>query len=277
MLTQIISGCQAGADISRYLIRLLFLVAVYITCSISLCYADKSSGPWKISVGDEHVTAFKTDFIPETAFYPSFAIPEKPDEVLVFPGLLEPLTSSTMWMPEGMPFGLYAFLLNIASDEISLMPMNQFSTLGVVKEDFRRQFGPKFKGINFAGKDVGMAAVYKRNGRELIAVGSAISKTKKRTSFGIPSLMPFMGRQKFFETATYYDGTLYLEVFDTAEPQEPIVQLQKKFKNFLASPVYGLSPEWVQGAKQPLLVFVGKSSEIKKGGHTIFLLNCQTD
>ena len=151
--------------------------------------------------------------------------------------------------------------------------MEQFSYTATDQEGIKRMRGDRFAGIDFAGSDVGMATVYQQNGRELIAVSSANSKENKKTSFGIPSIIPFMGRQKFFETKTLYEGTLYLEIFETSQATEPLVQLEQTFKNFLYSPVYGQSPQWVQGSEEPILIFIEHVNPTR-GPATIYVIEC---
>ena len=110
-----------------------------------------------------------------------------------------------------------------------------------------------------------------RKGKEFISAASCDSTTTEKTSFGIPSPIPFMGRQKFFESRTYHSGETYLEVFDKEKPLKPIVQFKRNFQNLTAPPVFGTTAAWVQGAEKPLLVFVDKE---KPENGKIFLVSC---
>jgi hypothetical protein len=97
--------------------------------------------------------------------------------------------------------------------------------------------------------------------------GCSSPTAKKKTTFGIPSPMPFMGRQKFFETSTYYSGEVFLEVFDKEIPLKPIAQFKRNFRNLYVAPVYDMPAAWVQGAETPLLIVVEKGiPEKRKNG-----------
>lgn len=145
------------------------------------------------------------------------------------------------------------------SGKVNLSSLDWFLAQETVKENFRRKFGSKFPELRYKGKETGYAVANRKKGKEFVVATSCDSTAKKKTSFGIPSPIPFMGRQKFFETRTTYSGTVFLEVFDRKTPLKPIVRFEKNFRNLNVAPVYGTTAEWVQGAETPLLIFVEKT------------------
>ena len=62
--------------------------------------------------------------------------------------------------------------------------------------------------------------------------------------------------KKWFEKKTFYSGTLFLEVFDEKRPSEPIVQLQKTYRNSSYLPSILKMASWAQGSERPVLVVV---------------------
>jgi hypothetical protein len=256
-------------------LRMRKLIVTIMLLTASICNAGEVVGAWEISMGADYVQTFQMEYIPDSSFYPTFAVRGRPDEIIVFPGRLDvPLESNTPWQPQGLPLGIYVFVLNIKSGEVSLLTLDWFLKQEIVKENFQRKFCSKFPELSYKGEDTGYAVVNQRKGRKYIVAASCNSTTKKKTTFGIPSPMPFMGRQKFFETRTYYSGTVFLEVFEKERPLRPIVQFKQNFRNLGVVPVYGTTAEWVQGAETPLLIFVenGIPEKGKKG--KIFLISC---
>lgn len=251
------------------------LIVTIMLLIASICTAGEVDGAWEISIGADYIQTFQTEYIPDTSYYPAFALRGRPNEIIVFPGRLDvPLETNTSWQPRGLPHGLYVFVLNIKSGEVSLLTFDWFLKQETVKENFPRKFCSKYPELSYTGKNTGYAVVNQRKGREFIVAASCNSKTKKKTTFGIPSPMPFMGRQKFFETRTYYNGTVFLEVFEKESPLRPIVQLKQTFRNLDVAPVYGTTAAWVQGAETPLLIFVEKSIPEKEKKGKIFLISC---
>ena len=116
---------------------------------------------------------------------------------------------------------------------------------------------------------------FKRNGKEFVVTASLDGKSTKKTTFGMPGIIPFMGRQKWFEKETYYSGTIFLEVFDKAQPLTPIVQLKKRIRNLERLPDINAMAAWTQGAEQPLLVIVEKGNSRKNQKGRILLVRPQ--
>lgn len=252
------------------------LIVTVMLLAASVCHAGDVDGDWEISMGADYVQTFQTEYIPDSySFYQAFAVRERPNEIIVFPGRLDiPLESNKSWQPPGQPLGIYVFMLNMESGEVSILTFDWFLNQGTVKEDFQKKFATKYPKLGYKGKESGYAVVNRRKGREFIVATSCDSTTKKKTTFGIPSIMPFMGRQKFFETETYYNGTIFLEVFDKERPLKPIVRFERKFRNLDVAPVFNMPAAWVQDAETPLLIVVERGIQEKGEKGRIFLIRC---
>ena len=221
---------------------------------------------WEVADGAEYVRTFPVDFIPEAVFYPALAVKGRPDEIMIFPGRLDqPLEIAGKWQPAGKPLDTYVFVLHLSSGEVTLLPIAGFIETETLREDFRIRFCSDFRELRFTGKETGNAHINRRNGREYIAAMSGNVIIKKKRTFGIPSPIPFMGRQKFIETEETESGTAFIEVFDRKRSPHPIVRFRNEFRNLDVAPIYTTNPAWVQGAEKPLLVLVGKE-EIEGGG-----------
>ncbi len=251
------------------------LIVTIMLLAESICTAGEVDGDWEISMGADYIQTFQTEYIPHSSDYPAFALRGRPNEIIVFPGRLDvPLESLTSWKPRELPLGIYVFVLDIKSGEVSLLTFDWFLKQETVKEKFQRKFCSKYPELSYKGKNTGYAVMNQRKGREFIVAASCNSTTKKKTTFGIPSPMPFMGRQKIVETRTYYSGTIFLEVFEKERPLRPIVQFKQNFRNLSVAPVYGTTAAWVQGAETPLLIFVEKGIPEKGRKGKIFLISC---
>lgn len=251
------------------------LILAIMIFTASACNAAPFIGAWEITEGAEYVRIFKTDVIPESHFYPALAVKGREHEILVFPGRLDhPLDSAVRWQPQGRPPGIYVFMLNMKSGEVSLLTLDSFIKQETIKEDFKRVFCTRYPELRYTGKETGYAVMNLKNGRKFIAAESCNTKTKKKTTFGIPSLLPFMGRQSLFESIEYYSGTVFLEVFDIERPLKPIVRFKQVFRDLEVPLLYGINAEWVQGAEKPLLILVEKGIPEKGEPGKIFLIDC---
>lgn len=251
--------------------KLIFTIMIF---AASICNAAPFIGALEITDGAEYVRIFQTDFIPESYFYPALSVKGREHEILVFPGRLDqPLDSAVRWQPQGRPPGIYVFMLDMKSGEVSLLTLDSFIKRETIKEDFKRAFCTSYPELSYTGKKTGYALMNLKNGRKFIAATSCNTKTKKKTTFGIPSPLPFMGRQRFFESIEYHSGTVFLEVFDKERPLKPIVRFKQVFRDLEVPPLYGINAEWVQGAEKPLLILVEKGIPEKGETGKIFLID----
>jgi hypothetical protein len=251
--------------------RLIFVTALFV-CSV--CHADPSSEPWEVSVGMEKIKVFQTDYIPLATFFFAYAADDRPDEIVVSPGdITGMIRPQEYWTPHGMPTGAYVFMLNIKTEKVSLMPFGQFKELKTVSERFESLRPDAYPEMNTGGKMVGLSDMVSIRNREkpFVAAVSFDAMAREKTTFGIPSIIPFMGRQKFFQKGTFYSGIVFLDVFEKGKFDVPRVQLKKRFKNFKSYPGFSDLALWVQGADRPILVLI-EESDRRYGKKGVFIL-----
>lgn len=165
------------------------------------------------------------------------------------------------------------FVLNIKTDKISFMPFKHFMELKVISEQFESPRPDAYPKMNTGGKMVDWADMVsiRNSEKPFVAAVSFDAKAKEKTTFGIPSIIPFMGRQKFIQTETFYSGFVFLDVFENGKFEVPRVQLKKRFKNFDTYPGFSELTLWVQGADRPILVFIEKISP-RYGKKVLFII-----
>ena len=247
-------------------------MAALFVCSV--CHADPSSEPWVMSVGTEKMKVFQTDYIPLATFFFAYAAKDRPDEIFVSPGDITGMfRPQEYWTPHGMPTGAYVFVLNIKTEKVSLMPFGQFRKLKTVSERFESPRPDAYPEMNTGGKMVGWSDMVSIRNREkaFVAAVSFDAIAREKTTFGIPSIIPFMGRQKFFQKETFYSGIVFLDVFEKGKFDVPRVQLKKRFKNFKSYPGFSDLALWVQGAGRPILVLI-EESDRRYGKKGVFIL-----
>jgi hypothetical protein len=157
-------------------------------------------------------------------------------------------------------------VVNLKTKTVSTMSLDRFLELEIVFEDLPVRGYADHAELNYGGKPDAHSYVAPicRNGKEFVATLSSKGEATQKTTFGIPSIIPFWGRKKWFEKETFYTGTLFLEVFDKERPSEPIVQLQKSYRNHFYLPTIFKMASWVQGSEEPFLIVVC-SGNLKMG------------
>jgi len=251
----------------------MLILVVLLTASV--CYAGPESGPWEISKGAGCVLTFRPEYIPYSIYYFAFAVPGHPDEIIVSPRHPDyPSGSSELWQPKGRPSGMYVFVLNLKSGDVSLMAVDRFLKLEIVTEVFHDELVSAYPELNYGGEPADFYKVVpiRKKGKELVAAASLDGKRSEKTTFGMPSIIPFMGRRKWFEKQTYYSGTILLEVFDRQRPLKPIVQFKKSVRKLERLPNIGEMARWTCGAEQPFLVIVDRRSWQDRKNGRIYLI-----
>ncbi len=231
----------------------------------SVCYAGPKVGQWEISKGAGCVLIFQPEYIPYSAYYYAFALVGHPDEIIVSPKHPDyPSGSSEYWQPKGRSSGMYVFVLNLKSGKVSLMAVDRFLQLEIVTEVFHKELVSAYPELNHGGEPDYFHYVVpiRKKGKEFVLAASLDGKRKNKTTLGIPSPIPFMGRKNFFEKETYYSGTILLEVFDKKSPLKPIVQFKKSIRNLERLPDIYEMARWTQGAEQPFLVIVERENRL---------------
>jgi len=150
------------------------------------------------------------------------------------------------------------YVFNLKTQTASTMRLDRFRELDIVFEDLpvgRYGDHPELK-CGGEPEAHSYVAPIRRNGQKFVATLSSKGEAAQKTTFGIPSIIPFWGRKKWFEKKTFYSGTLFLEVFDEKRPSEPIVQLQNSYRKRSYLPSILKIASWVQGSEKPSLVVV---------------------
>lgn len=203
----------------------------------------------------------------------AFTVAGRPDEVFVSPfreHTLLGLRRGTVKMSHSPK----VYVLNLKSRTVSLMDLDRFLVLDIVFEDLSVRGYEADQDLKIGGNPAGhkYVAPIHRVGKEFVAILSSVRKTSEKTTFGTPSIIPFMGRQKWSQKEKSHSGTLFLEIFDKENPSRPIVQLKKEFSDLAHLPSIFEMASWTQGAPESLLVVVDNESTIKKKRGRILLL-----
>ena len=249
------------APIITKTMRVVVAVAVVFLLSrqTGLAMGDQD-GPWQTARGTHRVFSFQPHDIPYRQAFLAYAVPGNTSRLIVTPrGHTTSGDTPYKWQPKDRPMGAYVYLLDLKSRQLDLLPWNEFSAFRYHRELFRSQPASKYPALRTAGKLSKSARVLpiKKDGREWLAVISYKSKRSVKRSFGIPSPIPFMGRQKFIEKRESYKGTIYLEVFDMTDPSEPLVQLWKHFKNWSFLPTDSkFFIDWAINTDRPYLLLM---------------------
>lgn len=254
------------------------ILIISMLLAASVCYAGPKGGQWEISEGAECVLTFEPEYIPYSTYYFAFAVVGRPDEIIVSPRHPDYQPgSSEHWRPKDRPLGMYVFVLNRKSGKVSLMAVDRFLQLAIVTEVFHKELLSAYPELNYGGQPDYFYRVIpiQKNSKEFVLAASLDGKRKNKTTFGIPSPIPFMGRKNFFEKETYYSGTILLEVFDKERPLKPIVQFKKSVRNLERLPDIDEMARWTQGAEQPFLVIVERTNRLKNKKGRIFLIRPQ--
>lgn len=253
----------------------LFIIGILMLASV--CFAGSGgfeSGPWKISNGAENVFVFEPEYIPSTLYSYALAVPGRPDEIIVTMSDPAGESGNGGWRPKGLSIGYYVYVLNLKSETVDLMAWEDFKQLEIITEFFHSKMVSTYPGLDYQGEPIDYFDVipFKKDGRELILAPSFEDNAKVKRTFGIPSIIPFMGRKKWVEKETYHSGTVFIEVFDNQYPTKPLVQFQRNYKNLTILPQIRDMACWTQGTEQPILVVVESSFTIKKQKGRIFLV-----
>ena len=238
--------------------KIVLILAMFLFGGI--CHAEpEETGSWAISIGADSVITFEPEYVPETDSCYGFAVTGHPDKIFVSPVYPGIKRLTEQWQPEGKPLGIYVFVLDLKSEQVDLMALERFLELDRTKEIATRNWTSDYKKLACRGKTKTdtWALPIQLDGKELVATTSFDSKKKQKSTFGIPSIIPFMGRQKWIEKEKpTFSGTLFLEIFATDNPSRPVVQFKRHFRNYTHYANVSNLFSWVEGVKPPLLVIM---------------------
>ncbi len=253
------------------------LLAALLVLTAARSEAGQESDPWEVPIGAEHVRAFPAPFIPSSYSYTAVAVREDPQRILVVPFHLylqrPPEFAAQPDSPAEPPARASrpVYRLDRRTGRVTTLTLAEFRETPTLREDVSLRRASAAPLLRRAGSRSREVLTIRRGNRELAAAGSWDSQEETRTTFGIPSPMPFLGRQHFFEDRSFHSGTVFLEVFDAARPHEPLVQLRQRFRDHPSVPLPSNSFAWVKGADPPMLVVVDPG-EPRGGREPAFLL-----
>lgn len=238
------------------------LACAVVLLAASACQAAPSEKPWQATVGAAHVMTFESAHVPTLSdiFY-AYAVADRPGEVFVaMASAHDRFGPRELFRPPGRPVGKYAFALDTRSGKVDFVPWEELKRMALVEE---RRFGkmPRdFPDLGYAGVPVDYldCVVRWREGQTIVAALSFDQQEKERTTVGLPSIIPFMGRRKVIQRETRHSGTMFLEIFDTDHPETPLVQMTRRFRNYPSPPDIRDVAVWVEGADRPTLVTVDR-------------------
>jgi hypothetical protein len=168
-------------------------------------------------------------------------------------------------------------VLNLKSGVVTLMGLDRFMKLDIIFEDFPVRGYEEHPEIAYGGNPDGHKCVapIQREGKDFIVTLSSVRKTSEKITFGIPSIIPFFSREKWFQKEKSHKGTFFLEIFDKDHPSRPIVQLQKECGDLRTLPSILEMASWTQGAEAPFLVVVDHENPITERRGRILVIRPQ--
>ncbi len=237
-----------------------------VLVAANACNAFAESSLWSISEGKDSVI----EILSEERFYCgnycySFAVKGRPDEIFVSP--FREKTLLALREGEVKTSSSYSvYVIDLKNNMARLVELEQFLKLDIVFEKLPVRLHEAHPELNYEGDPDGheYVAPIQRKGKEFVAALSSVRKTSEKNTFGAPSIIPFMGRQKWVQREEFHKGTFMLEIFDSGVPSKPIVQLQKEFVDLRRLPPIQEVASWAQGAEEPILVVVDNDSTIKQ-------------
>jgi len=239
-----------------------------------VCHASTEMSLWTISAGENRVTEFESKerlFCGNGCY--SFSVVGRPDEIFVSPFRGRTLSDLRLGKVQ-MRHVPKVYALNLKSNTVDLMELDRFLECDIVFEVLPVRGYEANSELKYGGDPAGhkYVAPIRRRGKEFVATLSSERRTSEKTTFGAPGIIPFIGRQKWFQKEESHSGTFFLEIFDEEQPSKPIVQLRKEFRDLWLLPSIFEMASWAQGAEEPFLVVVDNESTINKGQGRILLI-----
>jgi len=256
---------------------LKYALILGVLFAADVCHAFSEISLWTISAGEDRVIEFQSrERLYCGNYCYSFSVAGRPDEIFVSPFREQTLSGFRRGEVQ-MSHSPMVYVLNLKSKSVNLMALDRFLALDIIFEDLPVRGHEAYPGLKYGGNPAGheYVAPIQRIGTEFVATLSSIRKTSEKTTFGIPGIIPFMGRQKWSQKEKSHSGTIFLEIFDKNHPSRPIVQLQKEFRDLGSLPSIFETASWTQGAEEPFLVVVDNESTIKKKRGRILLIRPQ--
>ena len=236
-----------------------FLVIGALLAAV-LCHPGTVDASWEITMGASQVRVFSPEDLPPIeTYYHAYGVAEDPQTIIVSPSSRrDPHGPRYLWKPAGRPVGKYVYALDRKSGTLAPMAWEAFLNTTSTEEKLQRFRPSEYPPLAYGGQldpSSDVVAVT-RHGKAFIAATSFDMEATEKTTYGIPSIIPFMGRKHVAEKQTFYSGILFLEVFDRERPSTPLVQFKRRFRNLTRLPPFTTMACWAEGADQPFLVVV---------------------
>jgi len=251
------------------------IIIIGVLLATSVCHASDEISWWTISAGKDHVIEFLSEDINLNCHNgcKAYTVAGRSDEIFLS-SLGENILTGLRQGKLKMSYSPNIYVLNQKSRAVTLIELDRFLKLDIIFEHFPVHGYEEHQEIEYGGNPEGhdYVAPIQRKNKEFIATLSSTKETLEKTTFGIPGIIPFFGRSKWFQKEESHKGTFFLEVFDKENPSKPVVQLQKKFNDLWLLPSIFEMASWTQGAKEPFLVVVDHENPITKGRGRILVL-----
>lgn len=191
--------------------------------------------PWKVEVGKNKVTRFEPlSWFDQGARY--YTTSQKPDEVIFAPS--SPFYVFP-WSPKRKREGRYVWSFNPSTVSLKPILYDNFLALNPKLpgelpkriQDFLQQQLDYEIAQNAPSPEMVMEVIrFKSNDQEYEAkLAVSNFKSVKRRRFGTEFAK---NEPRGWHTGVYYSGTLHFDVFALSERQQPIVALEKEFKDW---------------------------------------------
>ena len=271
--TFVLFGYKNKIRVEHDMTKTILILAMFLFVGVSHAEPEET-GSWEISVGADSVITFEPEYVPATGYCYGFTVTGHPEKIFVSPVYPGIKLLAEQWQPVGKPPGIYVFVLDLKSEQVELMALERFLELDKTKDIATRNWTSDYKKLACQGKTKTdtWAFPIQLDGKELVATTSFDSKKKQKSTFGIPSIIPFMGRQKWIEKEKpTFSGTLFLEIFTKENPSTPVVQFRKHFRNHTHYEHVSNLFTWAEGVKPPLLVVMESTDLTMNRKGKIFL------
>ncbi len=241
----------------RTILKKIIIMSILLAANV--CHAYTETSWWTISSGKDRVIEFLSKDINLYCYSGchAYTVANRPDEIYVL-STRKDILKALIQREAKQEHSQKVYVLNLHSRVLTLIELDAFLKLDIIFEDFPVRSHTEHSEINYGGNPDGhnYVAPIQKKGNEFIATLSSAKITSEKTTFGIPSIIPFFGRTKWLQKEKSHKGTFFLEIFDAEHPSQPIIQLQKKFKDIWLLPSIFDMATWVQGSKKPFLVIV---------------------
>jgi hypothetical protein len=248
--------------------RTFFMIGALLAAGA--CHAATFRASWEITKGASQVRVFAPEEIPpiETDYH-AYGLAQDPQTVIVSPSSRSyPHGPRYLWKPAGRSAGKYVYALDRKAGTVAPMAWEAFLNTAATEEKLQRYLPREYPPLAYGGRldPTSEVVAITRQGKTFIAASSFDMEAREKTTYGIPSIIPFMGRQHFAEKNTFYSGAVILEVFDRDRPSTPLVQFKTRFRNLTRLPPFDTMACWAEGADQAFLVVVEPGSTYASGG-----------